>query len=257
MKAIYSRASTSIIIIQIIMNPIANEWKPSVAAAAWVPGQGMVSSSQPPAPAPAPPPPEPEAEAASEENDQIDESDPLWQAVLKIANGDRSRAQKMLNDPDQLTAYPEIEQLLLASAGDDDEAGDEMVIDDEANTQQQQQSDDGLETQVEKLSISNDDAKPAAAVASPTKGGDTTMDEAPTAPVVEAKEGDPREHFNLVFIGHVDAGKSTLCGNILYLTNNIDERTINRYKREATERYCDSWYLSFIMDTNDEERDKR
>jgi peptide chain release factor subunit 3 len=26
---------------------------------------------------------------------------------------------------------------------------------------------------------------------------------------------DPREPINLVFIGHVDAGKSTICGNIL------------------------------------------
>jgi GTPase len=30
------------------------------------------------------------------------------------------------------------------------------------------------------------------------------------------EEFDPREPINLVFIGHVDAGKSTICGNILY-----------------------------------------
>jgi peptide chain release factor subunit 3 len=70
------------------------------------------------------------------------------------------------------------------------------------------------------------------------------------------KEGDPREHLNLVFIGHVDAGKSTLSGNILYLTDNVDKRTIERYEREAKELNRESWFLAFIMDTNEEERAK-
>lgn len=73
---------------------------------------------------------------------------------------------------------------------------------------------------------------------------------------VEAVEGDPREHLNLVFIGHVDAGKSTLSGNILYLTDNVDKRTIEKYEAEAKERNRESWFLAFIMDTNEEERAK-
>ena len=47
----------------------------------------------------------------------IDESDPLWQAVLKIAEGDRARAEKMLSDPDQLAQYPEVEAILAAGGG--------------------------------------------------------------------------------------------------------------------------------------------
>ncbi|EED92085.1 translation elongation factor-1-alpha [Thalassiosira pseudonana CCMP1335] len=74
--------------------------------------------------------------------------------------------------------------------------------------------------------------------------------------VAEAVEGDPREHLNLVFIGHVDAGKSTLSGNILYLTDNVDKRTIEKYESEAKERNRESWFLAFIMDTNEEERAK-
>ena len=35
-------------------------------------------------------------------------------------------------------------------------------------------------------------------------------------------ERDQREHLNLVFIGHVDAGKSTFCGQILYRTGQVD-----------------------------------
>lgn len=65
-----------------------------------------------------------------------------------------------------------------------------------------------------------------------------------------------KPHLNLVFIGHVDAGKSTLSGNILYLTNQIDKRTIDKFKKEAKKLNRESWFLAFIMDTNDEEREK-
>jgi len=40
----------------------------------------------------------------------------------------------------------------------------------------------------------------------------------------ELLEEDPREHLNLVFIGHVDAGKSTMSGQLLYLTGQVSSR---------------------------------
>lgn len=70
----------------------------------------------------------------------------------------------------------------------------------------------------------------------------------------ELPPADPREHVNLVFIGHVDAGKSTLSGSILYAMGSVDERTIEKYKRDAKELNRDSWFLAFIMDQNEEER---
>ena len=94
----------------------------------------------------------------------------------------------------------------------------------------------------EKMTVSEEPAAPAA------------LEEAP--PVEDLKEGDPREHLNLVFIGHVDAGKSTLSGNIVYLTDNVDKRTIEKYEREAKDLNRESWFLAFIMDTNEEERAK-
>lgn len=36
------------------------------------------------------------------------------------------------------------------------------------------------------------------------------------------------EHLNIVFIGHVDAGKSTTAGQILFLTGGVDDRTIEK-----------------------------
>eukprot|EP00891_Asterochloris_glomerata_P001970 jgi/Astpho2/1970/Aster-00479 len=65
-----------------------------------------------------------------------------------------------------------------------------------------------------------------------------------------------REHMNIVFIGHVDAGKSTIGGQILYLTGGVDDRTIQKYEREAKDKNRESWYMAYIMDTNEEERAK-
>ncbi|KAH0481186.1 MAG: uncharacterized protein KVP18_004322 [Porospora cf. gigantea A] len=71
-----------------------------------------------------------------------------------------------------------------------------------------------------------------------------------------AVDPDPRSHLNVVFIGHVDAGKSTTCGNILYLSGEVDGRVIEKYEREAKDKNRESWFLAFIMDINDEERAK-
>eukprot|EP00898_Chlorokybus_atmophyticus_P003799 jgi/Chlat1/441/Chrsp103S01013 len=70
------------------------------------------------------------------------------------------------------------------------------------------------------------------------------------------EDEDQREHLNLVFIGHVDAGKSTIGGQILFLCGMVDDRTIQKYEREAKEKNRDSWYMAYIMDTNEEERSK-
>ncbi|XP_026317566.1 eukaryotic peptide chain release factor GTP-binding subunit ERF3A [Hyposmocoma kahamanoa] len=65
-----------------------------------------------------------------------------------------------------------------------------------------------------------------------------------------------KEHVNVVFIGHVDAGKSTIGGQIMSLTGMVDKRTLDKYEREAREKSRESWYLSWALDTNQEERDK-
>ena len=73
---------------------------------------------------------------------------------------------------------------------------------------------------------------------------------------VEDDTFDRREHLNLVFIGHVDAGKSTIGGQILFLSGMVDDRVIQKYEREAKEKNRDSWYMAYIMDTSEEERAK-
>ncbi|PYH91951.1 hypothetical protein BO71DRAFT_331023 [Aspergillus ellipticus CBS 707.79] len=68
--------------------------------------------------------------------------------------------------------------------------------------------------------------------------------------------GEKKEHVNIVFIGHVDAGKSTLGGSILYVTGMVDERTLDKYKRDAKEAGRETWYLSWALDLTNEERSK-
>jgi len=41
-----------------------------------------------------------------------------------------------------------------------------------------------------------------------------------------------------------------------YLTGQVDKRTLEKYEREAKEKNRETWYLSWALDTNQEERDK-
>ena len=40
-------------------------------------------------------------------------------------------------------------------------------------------------------------------------------------------------HINLVVIGHVDSGKSTSTGHLIYKCGGIDKRTLEKYEKEA------------------------
>ena len=65
-----------------------------------------------------------------------------------------------------------------------------------------------------------------------------------------------KQPCSLVFIGHVDAGKSTISGQIMLLMGCVDERTIEKYKKEAKDKGRDSWWLAYCMDVGEEEKAK-
>jgi elongation factor 1 alpha-like protein len=58
----------------------------------------------------------------------------------------------------------------------------------------------------------------------------------------------------LTFLGHVDAGKSTLMGRLLYDLKVVDQRTIDRYRKEAEKIGKSSFALAWILDQGSEER---
>ena len=48
---------------------------------------------------------------------------------------------------------------------------------------------------------------------------------------------DPRPHFNIVFCGHVDSGKSTISGRLLMDFGVVDEREMEKLRREAVQHH--------------------
>ncbi|MBI1971001.1 translation elongation factor EF-1 subunit alpha [Candidatus Woesearchaeota archaeon] len=63
-------------------------------------------------------------------------------------------------------------------------------------------------------------------------------------------------HINLVFIGHVDHGKSTTVGRLLYDTGNIDEMTLRKLKEKADELGKSGFEFAYVMDNLKEERER-
>ena len=65
-----------------------------------------------------------------------------------------------------------------------------------------------------------------------------------------------KEHINLVFIGHVDHGKSTTVGRLLYDTGNIDEQAMRKLKEKAEQLGKSGFEFAFVMDNLKEEQER-
>ena len=65
-----------------------------------------------------------------------------------------------------------------------------------------------------------------------------------------------KPHLNLVFIGHVDHGKSTLVGRTLFETKAIDAHKIDEYRKKAEEMGKGSFEFAWVMDRLKEERER-
>jgi elongation factor 1 alpha-like protein len=56
--------------------------------------------------------------------------------------------------------------------------------------------------------------------------------------------------------GHVDAGKSTLMGQVLFQLGHVAKRTVQKYQKQATEIGKASFALAWVMDEDDAERER-
>jgi len=65
-----------------------------------------------------------------------------------------------------------------------------------------------------------------------------------------------KEHLNLVVVGHVDHGKSTLMGRLLYDIGAIDSRVIQQYEEEAKKLGKESFKYAWVLDKLKEERER-
>ncbi|XP_033120934.1 HBS1-like protein isoform X1 [Anneissia japonica] len=62
--------------------------------------------------------------------------------------------------------------------------------------------------------------------------------------------------LNLVVIGHVDAGKSTLMGHLLQQLGNVNQRTMHRYEQESKKQGKASFAYAWVLDETGEERQR-
>ena len=63
-------------------------------------------------------------------------------------------------------------------------------------------------------------------------------------------------HMNLVFIGHVDHGKSTTVGRLLFDSGNVDEQAMRKLREKAQELGKGGFEFAFVMDNLKEERER-
>ena len=65
-----------------------------------------------------------------------------------------------------------------------------------------------------------------------------------------------KPHLNIIIMGHVDPGKSTTTGHLLYLAGAIDERTIKAYEEEAEKMGKGTFKFAWVLDNLKEERER-
>merc|ERR1712170_90443 len=68
--------------------------------------------------------------------------------------------------------------------------------------------------------------------------------------------GKEKTHINIVVIGHVDSGKSTTTGHLIYKCGGIDKRTIEKFEKEAQEMGKDSFKYAWVLDKLKAERER-
>merc|ERR1712170_89578 len=68
--------------------------------------------------------------------------------------------------------------------------------------------------------------------------------------------GKDKTHINVVVIGHVDSGKSTTTGHLIYKCGGIDKRTIEKFEKEAAELGKGSFKYAWVLDKLKAERER-
>ena len=116
------------------------------------------------------------------------------------------------------------------------------------------------------LDLKNTDGKATKApAASPKKVSSSSATERANEVVYSKKKISPemqerlkaqKSRLSMVILGHVDAGKSTLMGQVLVQMNMIQQRTVTKYQKQAGEIGKASFALAWIMDEDESERER-
>jgi len=63
-------------------------------------------------------------------------------------------------------------------------------------------------------------------------------------------------HISIVVVGHVDSGKSTTTGHLIYKCGGIDKRTIEKFEKESSEMGKGSFKYAWVLDKLKAERER-
>ena len=105
--------------------------------------------------------------------------------------------------------------------------------------------------------------------ASASRGRGSAVKARPKDPKVEAElkrklamladpkgEGGGKALLSMVVVGHVDAGKSTLMGHLLYLLGGVSKRQMHKFEKESKNVGKASFAYAWVMDQHAEERER-
>ncbi|KAJ2702949.1 hypothetical protein FB645_004073 [Coemansia sp. IMI 203386] len=121
---------------------------------------------------------------------------------------------------------------------------------------------------IDQLKISSDTSRPQSqqgTVSNPGTGTVTPSEDA--VPLVKSKRRidvvaeyskyqKDRDTLNLVVVGHVDAGKSTLMGHLLYAMGQVNERAMKKFERDSEKIGKGSFAFAWVLDETEEERSR-
>lgn len=93
------------------------------------------------------------------------------------------------------------------------------------------------------------EAKPSVAVTPQTPSAETLAEHGPSPSIDFTKPS-----LNLVIVGHVDAGKSTLMGHLLVKKGYVTMRQLSRYREESKQLGKESFAYAWILDEGEDER---
>lgn len=72
----------------------------------------------------------------------------------------------------------------------------------------------------------------------------------------EKERGNEKPHIHLVVIGHVDAGKSTLLGHLLYDLGYVSQKVMHKHEQESKKVGKQSFMYAWVLDETSEERER-
>ena len=76
------------------------------------------------------------------------------------------------------------------------------------------------------------------------------------ATIIEQVNSESKQHISLVVCGHVDAGKSTTTGHLIFKLGGINQREMDKLQTEADLQNRSSFAFAYYMDRDKAEREK-